>query len=93
MRDIAAEPGMFNAIEPELRDELAEAARQIDSSAQENKNAVRAALELNARLVQVIADAVMKSAPNAAGYTNTGAAPAGAGVARTPRPATLNQSL
>lgn len=94
MRDVAAEPGMFNAIDPALRAELTEAARQIDATAQENRHAVQAAMELNARLVQVIAGAVSRSAPNASGYTKTGAAPAADGSAtRTPRPATLNQNL
>lgn len=93
MRDVAAEPGMFNAVDPALRAELTEAARQIDATARENKHAVQAAMELNARLVQVIADAVTKSAPSASGYTKTGAAPASTAAVRAPRPATLNQSL
>ena len=94
MRDVAANPGMFNTIEPDLRDALTDAARRMESTVTENKNAVQAALELNTRLVQVIADAVMKSAPSAAGYTKTGATPGHpARRAHAPAAATLNRNL
>ncbi len=94
MRDVAAEPGMFNAIEPELKTELTTAAKQFESTATENRNAVQAALELNSRLVQVIADAVTKNTLSATGYTKTGAAPSySARAVPTATPATLNRSL
>ena len=93
MRDVAAQPGLVNSIEPDLRDALTQAARQMEATATENKIAVHAALELNTRLDNVIADAVTNSTPSAAGYTNTGAA---AGQPRKmvhPTAATLNRSL
>lgn len=94
MRDVSADPGIFTAIEPDLRQALKTAATQFETTATENKFAVQAALEMNTRLVQVIADAVIKSAPSAAGYTQTGAAPGSAPRAKpTARPATLNRSL
>ena len=94
MQEIAADPGMFSSIEPALREELTAAATTFESVAEQNKRTVQAALELNARVVQVIADAVMKSAPSAAGYTKTGAAPGPTGnTGLTPQPATLNRSL
>ncbi|NKB56781.1 MAG: hypothetical protein GKS00_10640 [Alphaproteobacteria bacterium] len=94
MRDVASDPGMFNMIEPDLRDALKTAATQFEVSASENKLAVQAALEMNTRLVQVIADAVIKSAPSASGYTKTGAAADTAPrTAPPPLPATLNRSL
>lgn len=94
MRDVAANPGVFKSIEPDLRTALTDAAQQMETTATENRNAVQAALELNTRLVQVIADAVMKSAPSASGYTKTGATPGQpATMARAPTAATLNRSL
>lgn len=94
MRDVTADPGIFNAIEPDLRDALTTAAQQMESAVAENKHAVQAALELNTRLVQVIADAVKSSAPVATGYTATGAAPSGPKkMAPPPTAATLNRNL
>lgn len=94
MRDVAADPGIFGALEPDVRTALTTAAREMETTAEENKNAVQAALELNTRLVQVIADAVTKSTPSASGYTNTGAAPGQPSrMAQTPAAATLNRSL
>ena len=92
MRVVAAEPGMFNAIDPELRTGLTDAATQFETVATENRHAVQAALELNARLVQVIADAVTRNARSASGYTKTGASPT-ASPRATAVPATLNRSL
>jgi flagellar biosynthesis/type III secretory pathway chaperone len=94
MRDVSADPGILSAKEPDLRDALKTAATQFETTATENKIAVQAALEMNTRLVQVIADAVIKSAPAAAGYTQTGATPNSAPrTAPTAHPATLNRSL
>jgi flagellar biosynthesis/type III secretory pathway chaperone len=94
MRDVAAAPGMFNAIEPGLKADLTVAATQFEATATDNKRAVLAALELNSRLVQVIADAVTQSTPIAAGYTKTGAAPSAVPrTTPTAAPATLNRSL
>ncbi len=94
MRDLATEPGMFNAIEPDLKAELTAAATQFEATAIDNKHAVQAALELNSRLVQVIADAVTSSSPSATGYTKTGAAASATHrAAPTTAPATLNRSL
>ena len=93
MREVAAEPGLFNSIEPDLKDALTAAAQQMESTVTENKNAVQAALELNTRLVQVIADAVTKSAASPAGYTNTGAAAGQPKKMAQPAAATLNRSF
>lgn len=94
LRGVSDDPGMFNAIEPEVRAELAAVTTQFEATASENKFAVQAALEMNARLVQVIADAVVESTPAATGYTKTGAAPGRQfGNAVRPLPASLNRSL
>lgn len=94
MRDVSTDPGILSAIEPDLREALKTAAIQFEATATENKIAVQAALEMNSRLVQVIADAVMQGAPAATGYTQTGAAPNSVPrAAPAARPATLNRSL
>ena len=94
LRGVSDDPGMFNAIEPEVRAELAAVTSQFEATANENKNVVQAALEMNGRLVQVIADAVVKGTPMAAGYTKTGAAPDRQnGSTARPSPASLNRSL
>ena len=94
LRGVADDPVGFGAMEPEIRDQLAEVTTRFHSVAAENEVAVRAALDMNARLVQVIADAVVRHTPVAAGYTNTGAAPgARSRGAAPPTPASLNQNL
>ena len=94
MRGAAEDPGAFGAVEPEIRDRLAEVTTRFQSVAAENAIAVRAALDMNARLVQVIADAVVRGTPVAAGYTKTGAAPGRRSRgAVPPTPASFNQSL
>ena len=94
LRNAATEPGAFAGIEPQVRADLEQVATRFQQTATENANAVRAALEMNTRLVKVIADAVTKGRPAAAGYTKTGAAAGGkTHTAPPPRPATLNRSL
>ena len=94
LRTAAVEPGTFAGLEPGVRSNLEQVSVRFQQAAAENANAVRAAMEMNARLVKVIADSVTSAAPSAAGYTKTGAAPGGPSRnAPPPRPATLNRSL
>jgi len=94
LRQVAANPDLFRGVAPEIRAELARLAGQVDAVARENADAVHAALALNRQLVQVIADAVIESAPSASGYTKTGAAPgAHKGTAIRHAPASLDQRL
>ena len=94
LRGAAEDPAAFGAMEEEIRDRLAEVTTRFQSVAKENAVAVRAALDMNARLVRVIADAVVGGTPVAAGYTKSGAAPGGQSRgAVSPAPASLNQSL
>lgn len=94
IKQAAAAPGTFADIAPDTRAELEQVAVKFQKAAMENANAVRAALDMNAKLVQVIADAVIRNGPAATGYTKTGSAPGGYsknGI--PPRPASLNRSL
>ncbi len=94
IQQAAAEPGTFADVEPDTRIELEQIAVRFQKTAMENANAVRAALDMNAKLVQIIADTVVKNGPAATGYTKTGSAPNGYsknGI--PPRPASLNRSL
>jgi flagellar biosynthesis/type III secretory pathway chaperone len=94
LRGIAEDGSAFGLMEPEIRDQLAQVTTTFQSVAAQNAVAVRAALDMNTRLVQVIADAVVQGKPAAAGYTKTGAAPgARSRGAVPPAPASLNQSL
>jgi flagellar biosynthesis/type III secretory pathway chaperone len=94
IKQAAAEPGTFADVEPDTRVELEQIAVKFQKTAMENANAVRAALDMNAKLVQVIADAVIRSGPAASGYTKTGATPGGySRNSVPPRPASLNRSL
>ena len=81
MKDIAAEPGMFHAIEPALRQQLIDAAETFEDLARKTEISLRAALEMNLRLVGVIADAVQESVPVASGYTQNGT---GSNIAAAP---------
>ena len=94
MRDIAAEPGMFHAIEPVLRLQLIDAAERFESLARKTEISLRATMEMNLRLVNVIADAVQESIPAASGYTQSGV-PANAAAAPSKKPiaVTLDQQL
>lgn len=93
-RQAAEEPGALAGIEPDVRSDLEQVMTRFQTKAKENAFAVRAALDMNAKLVQVIANAVTKSASPATGYTNTGASPGGyTRGAPPPRPASLNRSL
>ena len=94
MTDIAANPDIFDGIDPKIRTELKRLATQLDATARENANRVRAALELNTKLVERIALAAQQNATTAAGYTNTGArSTASMGRAYGQVPVSLNQQL
>ena len=94
IKQAVAEPGTFADVEPDTRVVLEQIAVKFQKIAMENANAVRAALDMNAKLVQVIADAVIRSGPAASGYTKTGATPGGySRNSVPPRPALLNRSL
>ena len=94
MRDVAAEPGMFHAIEPALRLQLIDAADRFESLARKTEISLRAAMEMNLRLVGVIADAVQESMPAASGYTQSGvAASTAATPSKKPIAVTLDQQL
>jgi len=94
LRPAAEEPGTLAGLEPNVRNDLEQVATRFQLTAKENAFAVRAALDMNAKLVQVISNAVTKGAKAATGYTNTGAAPGGYGRnSAPPRPASLSKSL
>jgi hypothetical protein len=88
---------------PEFRDETTPATKRalktmketLDTASSRNINALRAALEMNRRLVQTIATSVNRQRIAGAGYTKTGAAyndgqkASGAGAA----PMSLNETF
>lgn len=56
------------------RSDLATAKADLDRAAARNVNALRAAMEMNRRLVQTIAASIDRQRVSASGYTKTGAA-------------------
>src|SRR3546814_18330214 len=69
--------GLLQTIEPGLRDRLRQASERFEATAKRNALSLRAAMELNNRLVQTIAEAVERHKPKPSGYTKTGATRAG----------------
>lgn len=60
-------------VSPAARRELSRFKEALDGATVRNVNALRAALEMNRRLVQTIASSVNRQRISAAGYTKTGA--------------------
>jgi hypothetical protein len=94
MNEVAATPGLFDAIDPAVRAELKRLATQLEATARENERRVRSALDLNTKLMDRIAAIAQQNRPMASGYTNTGARQTASphrGYAQAP--VTLNQQF
>ena len=84
IKDISERPDILAQTAPAIRRDLRAAKERLDAAALQNAHALRAAMELNNRLVQRIAQSVERQRVAAAGYTGTGDAYA--------RPTAGNQS-
>jgi len=82
----------FKEVEPSLRDRLLEAGERFEEAMRDNVTALRAAMELNDRLLKTIARAVHEQQPVAHGYTATGRDPRSAAAAGHV-PMTLNKEF
>jgi hypothetical protein len=95
VRSLGDDRGYFTAVSPVTRRALIDMKTQLDTASARNFNALRAALELNRRLVQTIASSVNRQRIAASGYTKTGASyagtPSAAGSAAAPM--SLNETL
>ena len=74
IKDISERPDILAQTTPAIRQDLRSAKERLDTAALQNAHALRAAMELNNRLVQRIAQSVERQRITAAGYTNTGGA-------------------
>lgn len=91
---IAADPAGMAALDEKIRDELRKLAAQVETTARENAQRVRAALDMNTGIVDRIAQLAQGNRSTASGYTATGAKPAAAySRATIQAPITLNQQL
>jgi hypothetical protein len=86
---------LFAQATPATRRELSVFKGALDNATARNVNALRAALELNRRLVQTIAASVNRQRIAAAGYTKSGAAYARPKSSNTGEvvPVSLNETL
>ena len=74
LRAAGGKPQLIAATSPADRHALTTAKSDLDHAAARNINALRAAMEMNRRLVQTIAASIERQRISASGYTNTGAA-------------------
>lgn len=72
IKQLGETPDIFQRASPATRRELNAIKDALNAATIRNVNALRAALELNRRLVQTIADSVNRQRITAAGYTKTG---------------------
>ena len=94
MREAIQDTGVFNAIAPEIRVRLRQASEAFNRSAKRNANALRAALEMNTRMVHKIANLASRQETRPNGYGAAGTVPYPTRRARmTVAPMTLNQQL
>jgi len=95
VRSLGDRPGVFAAASPATRRALIDMKAQLDTASSRNINALRAALELNSRLVQTIASSVNRQRIKASGYTKTGASygRTAAATGGTAVPMSLNETL
>jgi len=92
---LSKHPGLFDHASLSTRQALTGMKEALDTASIRNINALRAALEMNRRLVQAIATSVNRQRISASGYTKTGAAYAGAQspLGAETVPVSLNETL
>ena len=73
IRELRKHPGVLKEIEPALRDELVGKAAEFQRLLMKNEAALRAAKDVNARVLQAIADAVVESQKQHVTYSRSGA--------------------
>ncbi len=95
VRSLGNQPGFFAEASPTTRRAVMDMKETLETASSRNVNALRAALEMNRRLVQTIASSVNRQRTAASGYTKTGAAygstPSAPGAGTTPM--SLNETL
>lgn len=77
IRELRRHPGILEDIAPALRDELIGIAKAFQKLLAENEAALRAAREVNGRVLKAIAEAVTESRKERHSYSRSGALEAG----------------
>jgi flagellar biosynthesis/type III secretory pathway chaperone len=77
IRELRKHPGLLQDVAPALRDELVTAANDFQRLLLENEAALRAAKDVNNRVLKAIADAVTESRKETATYSRAGTADLG----------------
>lgn len=91
---LSGEPGVLEAVEPALRQELAELAKLFDAAVIENTRALSAVKDSHDRLLQTIVDLVSENRSKQKAYTAEGALDNQRGGRNAPTLSlTLDQSL
>jgi hypothetical protein len=72
IRELRRHSGILQELEPALRDELVAKAGEFQSLLVRNEAALRAAKDVNARVLQAIADAVIESQKQHVSYSRSG---------------------
>jgi ribosomal protein L17 len=87
-------PGLLATLAPAIKAELAGKAHEFQRLLVANEAALRAAKEVNGRVLKAIADAVVASQKDKGGYTNLAAAGNRRGpMAKTAVPVSINRTL
>ena len=92
IRELRKQPGVLREVAPALRDALVIKAREFQRLLVQNEVALRAAREVNARVLKAIADAVTDSKKEPVTYSRSGK-PDSTKQTRLPISMTLNQTL
>jgi len=94
MREAIQDVGTLETVTAELRDRLRNASAAFDRSAQRNTRALKAALEMNTRMVNKIAQLASRQETRPNGYGASGTAPYPTRRSKMPVAAmTLNREL
>jgi len=94
IRELRKHPGILADVAPALRDELVGKANAFQRLLVENEAALRAAKDVNGRVLKAIADAVTESRKENATYSRSGTADTGkTGRGAAPVSMTLNRTL
>ena len=94
MREALQDVGIFNEVEPELKEQLRHVSEAFDRSSQRNAGALKAAMEMNSRMVHKIAQLATRQETQPNGYGANGLVPQPARRAKlSVAPMTLSQEL
>lgn len=83
IRRIAADPNIFNAMEPALKAELHGVVAHFNDVVAENGRALEAVRHSHQRLIKAMVDAATESRTRHTGYSKTGGSPRLTGAGRT----------